>query len=412
MKLRVWSGLLAVLLLLMLVSAAALSASAAPPTTGDIWMVYTLTENDKGMPTYGITPEHRYTDEGLLVRPLVSADFTVQSDHAYSVDDGLFLEIRVDDTETFRDHNQLVFHLWSQTGVIMNHDRAGSGFYALISPMGGEHYLICMGIKEQKGDAESESVLFGALKLQPRYTEDGKLLYTLAVRNGVFYVNGQKLDMSAKILSYLDYVNPNAGVHIGATVCCREGEPSTSITVTRFGLQESTAAVPSVSTAPDVPPSETETKLPSETETKVPDESDTMSPTESDTQIPSENETSAPSETDTQSPMETEPDVDTEETRAPDGEATGEPPAVTDPAVTDPAETPTQSPGETLPSDGEPTETTEEDAEDLGGMAQGVVDIFEKISPFKSCSASLSAGGLIAFTALLSAAVLILKKRD
>ena len=386
MKNRLWSGLLAACLLASMLAATILPVSANAPTTGEIWSVYTLTEDEKGLPHYGTIPRYEYAEDGLYIEPVESADFTVQSDHTYDPAKGLFMEIRVEDAEVFQKHNQLVFHLWNQSGVIVGYDRAGSGFYGLISALNGEHYLICMGILEKTGSADSDAVLFCAIKLQPRYTADGKLVYTLAVKDNGVYVNGERLEKSQEIMAFLKQVTTDGKVHVGATVCCREGEPATSVTVTRFGLKEATAVTPGTAVVPDTPT------------------------------------VTLPAEPDTQPDPETQPS-DENETPAPDvGDQTDETPSldVTTPAgeETDLSQTEGVNGGNDRPDGGEPDggsagdDDGESDTLVPGDMAQDVVELFQKINPFQSCQSSLSWSGITALTVMLLAAVMLTRKRE
>lgn len=417
MKLKLWSGLLAAVLALSALASMMIPAAADAPVTGDIWSVYTLTEDDKGLPSYGVIPNYRYTDDGLFVEPVVSKDFTVQTDHAYSLSEGLFMEIRVEDPETFRNHNQLVFHLWDQTGVIVGYDRAGSGFYGLISAVSGEHYLICMGIGEKVGNEDATSVLFGAVKVQPRYTSDGALVYTMSVRDGGVFFNGEKLDMSAKILAFLKSVDPDGAMHAGATVCCREGDPSSAVTLTRFGRKESTAAIPGKDTAPDIPPADTGTGDEPAPETK-----------------PSEDPSDPTDPSDPSDPADpSDKPLDPVETTAPPEDGTDKGP---EPSVTDPGDKDTQGsvgdgkpdeprPDESKPDASKPDDgntggdgadsglvTDENGVEVPGGMAQDVVDLFEKVELLSGCESAVGLGGGAAVMAMLAAAVLGRRKQD
>ena len=395
MKLKLWSGLLAAALALSALASMILPAAADAPVTGDIWSVYTLTEDEKGLPSYGVIPNYRYTDDGLFVEPVVYKDFTVQTDHAYSLSEGLFMELRVDDPDVFANHNQVVFHLWNQPGVIVGYERAGSGFYGLISASNNQHYLICMGVGEETEDKEATSVLFGAIKIQPRYTPDGKLIYTMSVRDGGVYFNGERLDMSDKILAFLRSVDSDGALHAGATMCCRDGGPSTTLTLTRFGLKESTAAIPGTAVVPDVPPAETETNVEHVPETK---------PTDDPVDTPDD-------------PADTSKDPEDTTDGAEEGSD-----KIPEPSMTDSPGEETQRPGGNQNDDGDHSngdngdgagaETEDDGVEVPGEMAQDMVDLFEKIEQFGGCESALSVGSGVAMMAVLAVCALGWRKKD
>jgi hypothetical protein len=252
----------------------------------------------------------------------------------------------------------------------------------MINVAGDIHYLVCMGVVES-GSAQGESKIFGAIKLQPKKDADGRFVYTLAAVDGVLYINGQKIDNNHEITDFLKQVRPDGAFHVGVTVMAENGTEHSSVTLTRFGRTKATAAVPGGTTAPDVPPTlETDTQAPDDTrEPPVPtDPTETQKPQEpQNTQGPQEIETPADP-----APGQTLPPADPDTSADPT------------PDVTRP------------PADGDTdAEITVED-----NMAQNTLDFFNKINFFDGCGASLSMSGLAILTAILSAAVLTLEKRD
>lgn len=385
MKRRILTCLLAVTMIILSVTAVSFPAGAATPTTGEIWSVYTLVENQNGIPVYGTPPTFAYGDDGLTISTAADDDYTVQSDYAYSLQDGFFVEIRMNDTETFIGKNQLVFHLWSQVGMIVGYDRSGSGYYGLISVAGDAHYLISMGVVEDGSEA-GKSKLFGATKLQPKKAADGSFVYTMSVVDGVFYVNGKEINESGEIMQFLGQTCPK-GVHVGATLMAGEDADHTSVTLTRFGRTQSTAAIPGTVKIPENPPAQ-------ETETTAP-----ADPNQPDTPTTDLIETEKPQEQVTKDP---------EDTREPaEDEATDAAP----PRDTDPSDPTPDGDGTDPAPDGEGEENKESITLD-GDVAQNTLDFFNKINLFDGCSSTVSLVGGVALATLLCGAALSLKKKE
>lgn len=402
-KLRLWTLLLAILLLAL---AAILPSAADAPMTGDIWSIYVLTETEQGMPSYGIPPNHRYTDAGLLIEPTGGTQYTVQTDHAYSLDDGFFMEICLEDTEAFTNHDQIVFHLWDQVGMIVGSTRSGSGWYGVTSAIGTDtHYMISITDRAATDGQEGESQLHGAMKLTPKFSEDGKCVYTVAAKDGVLYVNGQEVKGSADIVAFLRRQSPDGKIHVGFTVMTTQEHPLSGVTVTRFGRTANTAVIPGTNTVPETDPSDDPTDDPSG-DAPSGDDPAGDTPTGDSPSGDEPADTDAPS----QNPSETQPPAGSDGTNpdgtSPDGTSPGGSDKET--GSSDPA--PDGSSGKD-PS-GAPGGTTETESELSDGMAKDTLDFINRINVFDNCKSSLSLGGLASLAALLAAAAFSFRKKD
>lgn len=390
MKLKLWSGFLAAVLVLSALAAMMIPAAADAPMTGDIWSVYTLTLNQNGVPAYGVSPKSGYGKDGLSVCPMENAEYTVQSDHAYSLEDGFFFELRMDDTALYADHNELVLHLWSQVGTIVGYDRSGSGFYGMITVAGDDHYLVCMGIQEGDGSGKEESKIFGMTKITAKRDGEGRFLYSISITDGVLCINGQKVEQNSAIMAFLKQMCPDGAVHVGATVLSTDGEAYSPLTVTRFGPTEATASVPAISADPESSPGQ---------------ETNTTSPSDPDDPIVSIE------------PSETQEPVEPADTREPAESSGTQPPSEQTSDESDPQNRPTD-PEDTRPTNPEngtddppADETDSEGLVNEGGVAQNTLDFFSKINMFDGCGSVVSSWGFAFLATLLSAAI-VLKKRS
>ena len=213
----------------------------------DIWSVYSLLEDQDGNPYFGTTPAYEYTEEGLRVTPPAEIEsYTIQTDHAYRMDDGLYMEIKLDQTV---DAGMLVFHIWDQNGVLVNNFRCGSGWQCLIQLDDVESKYAMSALLEgasgiiDDGDVE----VLGSMKITASINEDGCAVYSLELKDDVLRVNGNVVVGMEEMLKYMRAVRPDGSVYFGVSVLTGENSAPISMTVTRFGASKNTAFVPGTS---------------------------------------------------------------------------------------------------------------------------------------------------------------------
>ena len=371
-----------------------LGLGAAETNTG-LWNVYSSYEADDGRPVFLTPPEHTYTDEGLWVIPSEDVyTYTVQTDRAYSTDDGIYMEIKTGVSEAQTD---LFFHLWSQSAVIPNNYRCGSGWQGhLRYSEDGSHYMISLSIQgADSADGKGSSNILGIQKVNAPIESDGTVTFTLWFRDGTLLINGDPVDGMDNVLAALRKENPDGRAHVSATILMPDKDAAVPMTVTRFGTSPETATVPGTGVGlPDTETTPDETRPPKPTETNPPV---TEAPKPTETDPPAENTTAAPS-------PDTEPEQDGETTPAADPEKPTESDALSsetefDPFL-DPADT---TPSDYIPPFGEhATETRRE-------IRDEAVDNF--VNKLEGCVSALSMG-TVGLTAILAAYVCLRKKNQ
>lgn len=408
MKRKLTVCVLAAILCVLAVSVWALPASADAPTSGDIWSIYNLELGANDMPIYGKVPAHSYTAEGLRIVPNGETEFTVQTEYAYSLDDGFFMEIHVEDAALFDANNQLVFHLWDQMGMIVGYTHSGSGYYALVSPGSDNHYVVGMVTQEGKGDQDGDTSVAGAIRVPATATSDGKYVFTISASKGVVSVNGKTISKNHEVVDFLQSEGEGGKVYVGFTMISLNQAPLSAVTITRFGANESTATVPDATSpeapAPDVqPPVSTDTdREPADTQEPPSEENDTTAPQPGQDTEPEESRGDGTTDDPTQAPGNDSDGGDGENgSREPDKETDGE----TDDRTED-------------SSDGDknvaPDSDDEDDSDDLpgGDITKGTLNFFNSINVFDNCSATLGAESMTVLTLLLSCAAWVFRRRE
>ena len=404
MKRKLTACILAVILCLMAASVTMIPAVAGAPTEGDIWSIYNFELNANNMPTYGKVPAHSYTSKGLHIVPDEEEEFTVQTEYAYSLSEGFFMEICIEDAALFDESNQLVFHLWDQMGMIVGYGHSGSGYYALISPGTDNHYVVGMVTREGKGDRDGESSVAGAIRVPSAVTDDGKYYFTISASKGVIMVNGKAISKNAEVVDFLKSTSEGGNVYVGFTMISLNQASLSPVTVTRFGTDEATATVPHAA-APDVTDPDTQPSAP--TDPNPSDPEDSKPSEETQPPVPGENDTSSAQPGQDTEPEDSREDIAVDETVQDSENATGG--GASEDASREPDEG-------TNGEDGDRTESSsgEEDTDELpgGDIAKDTLNFFNKINVFESCSATLGIGSITALTLLLSCAAWGFRRKE
>lgn len=283
-----------------------------------------MKENDKGRPIFSFPPTYEYTSEGLRITPLEQMEsYTVQTDQAFRMDDGLYMEIKLDKP---LEVGVLIFHLWDQSGIMMSNSHCGSGWEGILMRTQNSTQSVMSAFiwEVDTADDGGKAQIFGATKFNVPTNEDGSVIYVLEVKDGVLMINGTPMIGSQETMAYLREVRPDGCAHIGVTMSMTGRDEGIPLTVTRFGTSKDTATVPGT------PGSLPETG--GSTETAAPDSDETDSPS---------TETAAPGPVETDPPTENPTDTLPSETR-PNEENTLPPEPGSDTDPSEPAETETE----------------------------------------------------------------------
>lgn len=243
-----WLSLvLSVCMLLSLLCVAAVGAEVDQVNT---WSVYVMEENENGIPVFKDPPTHEHTEKGLTVTPSAGlSGFTVQSDEPYSLDEGFFFEIKMEDITL---ESVLMFHLWDQSGVLIGNYNCGSGWYGMIAvDKSGNDYMMSLSITEAESRGDGTMDILGSMKVKTSI--EGKAgTYTLSLSDGILRVNGSVVSGMDQALDFLREKCPDEKVYVGVSLMDMDevGQLS-ALTVTRFGSSEEAATVPGTDSSPD-----------------------------------------------------------------------------------------------------------------------------------------------------------------
>jgi hypothetical protein len=221
-------------------------AAGAEEANTEVWSIYALEEDANGVPYFGAPPTYAYTERGLQVTPATAkGSYTIQTDHAYYMDKGIYLEITVDNPDTI---GVLFFHIWDQNGVLVNNYNCGSGWECLIQLDKPEtKFMISALVQGSDGDDLGDASILGSMKTEVPVNADGTATYSLELKNDILRINGSVVAGMDEVLAYLRQIRPDGSVYFGVSVVTGDKSEPIPITVTRFGTSKETAFVPGTS---------------------------------------------------------------------------------------------------------------------------------------------------------------------
>ncbi len=257
----------ALLLFSMLLASASLMTFTvqAVDVPGD-WTTYRAAaeypEDDGGKPQ---KPEagYKYTDEGFTVIPADYTDstpfMTVQSKEPQPIQDGVYMEFRVDDyCYNGPEHNidnWICISITNKPKVTPGAPAYGGGWMCLIRGDGGG------------ADAKAEScntvenVSFqnlGASVVKPKLDSEGRELYTFEASYSnsqyTFKLNGVTLSGMPQISNNLKNLDPNGNFYVGITLYSSMKDGTAALSILNYGTSKSDATPPKGSDAKDPEP--------------------------------------------------------------------------------------------------------------------------------------------------------------
>lgn len=251
--------------------AASLSLGIIPASAAEeTWRVYATSVDADGRPQYIAPPAHLFTDRGLEVVPSSGmTEYTVQTASPYSLDDGIYLEVRLSRQV---EAGFLVFSVWEQDGVKAGNPYCGSGWQGMVS-LGKKDEQFMIGLNVTEASAEDPDGRFeslGTIVAQTPTNDDGSVTYTLSIREDILRVNGRVVAGTDDIFPFLKSVREDNCFYMGVSVIVDNATTGVPITVTRFGTSSNTASVPGQeNTLPETGEASSET-LPVAPETDLP----------------------------------------------------------------------------------------------------------------------------------------------
>ena len=369
-----------VLSVCMLLSLLCVAAEGAEADQVNTWSVYVMEENENGIPVFKDPPTYEYTEKGLAVTPSAGlSGFTVQSDEPYSLDEGFFLEIKLEDISL---ESVLMLHLWNQNGVLIGNYNCGSGWYGMIAvEKSGNDYMMSLSISESEGQGDGTMDILGSMKVKTDI-EGNAGTYVLSLSDGILRVNGSVVPGMDQAIDFLREKCPDDKAYVGVSLMDLEDVGRLSaMTVTRFGKNEAAATVPGDSSSSDSGDTVEQDTVPGEN-------------AESDTEVTPETE---PVES---VPLESTPDETTDSLAESEAETIEETP-------------PLWESGDTLPNDDdenrEEDDGYEEPAEsDTASALDKLKDVYGVAS--NQCHSTIGPSGLI-YVAIISVCGFLMRKK-
>ncbi len=256
MKMRkILAVLIAAVMVLSMIPAMAVSTSAVD-VEGDWITCRSANDYDEEQEdgSYKPAPGYEYTDDGFQT---IAADYTntmpyfhVMSREAKSLQDGLYMEVRVDD---FDYKGWLAFTLWDSSNFsILDTGGFGSGWSSLIHGTGtgaagtaSSHTVLEDG--NDLGENSFQTTL-GDVSITPTLDENGKEIYTLEVNyDGSQYnvlVCGQLVAGCKDITTLFDKLSPTGDFYIGIGMFTPTTGGTAGLSILKFGTCKEDATTP------------------------------------------------------------------------------------------------------------------------------------------------------------------------
>ena len=202
-------------------------------------------------------PGYQYTNEGLMT---IAPDwsnytpfFTIQTKEAKSLQDGFFMEVRIDDypyggEDGSADH-WISFNISDRKNVAPGNVDFGNNWLCLIRGAGAgaaecQSFITNQTTEETPGSFPIQ----GTTSITAPMDDDGRETYTFEVSfDGTAYdikVNGLTVGGMPAVSDKLISMNENGELYVGVTMHCGVKDATTSITLTKAGTSASDATVP------------------------------------------------------------------------------------------------------------------------------------------------------------------------
>ncbi len=221
---------------------------------------------------------YKYTDEGFTVIPADYSDstpfMTVQTKEPQPVQDGLYLEFRVDDySYNGPEHNidsWICISITNKPKVVPGATTYGGGWMCLIRGNGGgeEAKAESWNTVEASGSYGGTFQNLGTTTVTPEMDDANRELYTFeATYNGSYYtfkLNGVTLNGMSAASSNLKNIDPNGEFYVGVTLYSSVKDGTAAMSILKYGTDKSHA----------YPPTGTDSKEPEPNLIKVADIAD------------------------------------------------------------------------------------------------------------------------------------------
>ena len=192
-------------------------------------------------------PGYEYTDEGFSILAPSWKDctpfYTIQTVDKQSLQDGFYMQFRVDDYSYAGDNGAdhwLAFSIWDSQNLNPGSTKYGQGWIGLMYPLTGDVYshISNAGAFASAGKTDISSVK----------DEEGRELFELEVTyNGSDYaisINGVAVGGQADVNDHLDSLNPNGDFYVGVTLYTGVRNGAGDLTITKSGTTKDGATVP------------------------------------------------------------------------------------------------------------------------------------------------------------------------
>ena len=251
MKARRFFALLCGAVMVLSAMTGLLTAVGAADIQGD-WTVYRtpgsyIPNEDGSEKVVAPCPGYEYTDEGFSILAPSWKDctpfYTIQTIDKQSLQDGFYMQFRVDDYSYAGDNGSdhwLAFSIWDSQNLNPGSTKYGQGWIGLMYPLTGDVY--------SHNSSTTAFASAGKSNIQSVKDGEGRELFDLEVTyNGKDYaisINGVAVAGLADVNAHLDSLSESGDFYIGVTLYTGVSNGAGDLTVTKSGTSKESATVP------------------------------------------------------------------------------------------------------------------------------------------------------------------------
>ena len=251
MKARRFFALVCSAIIVMTAMTGLSTTASAVEIEGD-WTVYRtpssyIPNEDGSEKVVAPCPGYQYTDDGFSILAPSWKDctpfYTIQTIDKQSLQDGFYMQFRVDDYSYAGDNGSdhwLAFSIWDSQNLNPGSTKYGQGWIGLMYPLTGDVYSHISNTSAfaSAGKTDIESVK----------DEDGRELFELEVTyDGADYgisINGVAVTGLADVNAHLDSLSKSGDFYVGVTLYTGVRNGTGNLTITKSGTSRDDATVP------------------------------------------------------------------------------------------------------------------------------------------------------------------------
>ena len=251
MKARRWFALFISVVVMMSAMTGLFTIAGAADVKGD-WTVYRtpssyIPNEDGSEKVVAPCPGYEYTDDGFSILAPSWKDctpfYTIQTIDKQSLQDGFYMQFRVDDYSYAGDNGSdhwLAFSIWDSENLNPGSTKYGQGWIGLMYPLTGDVY--------SHNSTTTAFASAGKSSIKSVKDDEGRELFDLEVTyDGGDYtisINGVAVAGLSDVNAHLDSLSASGDFYVGVTLYTGVRNGAGDLTITKSGTSKASATIP------------------------------------------------------------------------------------------------------------------------------------------------------------------------